>query len=300
MYGGLFSQENSVYLLTADGDMAPGARQLDFRKSIDNGASWTSAIRITEAGSSVFRARVVASGTYVHVVGMGSPTPQGSVLYFRSTEDGATWEAPVTLASNLGPYGGGQTVAVDGATVHVAYTQAVDGPGAGPTLYIRSTDHGGSWSSPVVIGESSTETSRQARVQLVAKNGHVFACWQREAAPLAPLLADRLGYNRSSDGGMTWGTAQVLPGDSGVDRNHQHVWMSPNGGVHLLWRIGNGPADPAGYMLSPDHGSSWGQSAIAVDTQGLNHPWSLVADDNAAHVLTGPDDSMQYARRVLR
>jgi hypothetical protein len=304
MYGGLFAQGDSVFLITAPSDMASsasaGGTQLAFRKSIDNGITWIPPVGITTPGQSVFRVRIAANGNYVHVVGAGDPQPQGSVLYFRSTNGGATWDAPVVLASNLGEYGGGQTVAVDGSSVHVAYTTAINGVGAGPTSYIRSTDNGTTWTAPISIGESSAESNRQARVQLAAVDGRVFACWQREGPFTgAPLPPDRIGYNRSTNGGATWLTAQILPGDAGVDRNHQHVWMASGGGVHLLWRIGNTSADPAGYMYSTNYGASWGPSMVAVDTGALNHPWNIVADNVAAHVLTGPDGSMQYARRVL-
>ena len=238
MYGGLYSEGDNVYLVTAPADMASsasvGGRQLDFRRSTSNGASWTSPIRITKPGQSVFRVRVAANGKYVHVVSAGAPTPEGSVLYFRSTDGGATWDTPVVLASNLGVYGGGQTVAVAGAVVHVAYTTAKNGAGGGPTSYLRSTDNGSTWSSPVLIGENSAESSRQARVQLAAASGYVFASWQREGAFTgATLPPDRIGYNTSSNGGATWGVAKVLPDGSGINRNHQQVWMAPSGGGPL-------------------------------------------------------------------
>jgi hypothetical protein len=304
MYGGLFAQGDNVYLVTADDDMASsasvGGRQLDFRKSTDNGTTWNPPIRLTTPGQPVYRVRIAASGNYVHVVGTSGPVPDASVVYFRSSNGGVSWDAPVTLASDLGEYGGGQTVAVDGAIVHVAYTTVVNGAGGGPTLYIRSTDNGSTWRSPVVIGENSAESSRQARAQLAAADGRVFACWQREGAFTgAPLPPDRIGYNRSADGGATWGGAQILPGDIGINRNHQHVWMASGGGVHVLWRIGDTSSDPAGYTYSPDYGATWEASAIAVNTGEINHPWSLVANGVAVHALTGPDGNMQYARRFF-
>lgn len=304
MYGGLFAQGDTVYLLTAPDDMASsataGGRQLDFRRSIDNGVNWSSPVRITTPGQSVFRVRIAASGDYVHVAGAGDPLPDGSVLYFRSVNGGVSWDAPVVLASNLGEYGGGQTVAVDGATVHVAYTTAMNGVGGGPTSYIRSVDNGETWSSPVSIGEASMESSRQARVQIAAAGGRVFAIWQREGEFTgAPVPPDRIGYNRSLNGGVTWETAEILPEDTGVNRNHQHVWMTASGGVHVLWRIGNSNSDPAGYMYSGDYGATWGPSMEAINTGAINHPWNIVADDASAHVITGPDTNMQYASRCI-
>jgi hypothetical protein len=52
-------------------------------------------------------------------------------------------------------------------------------------------------------------------------------------------------------------------------------------------------------MHSPDFGATWGPSTVAVDTGALNHPWNIVADGVAAHVLTGPDGAMQYANRFV-
>ncbi len=304
MYGGFYAEGDALYLITAPSDMASsagaGGTQLDFRRSLDNGATWSAPLRITTAGQGIFRTRIVASGSFVHVVGTSAPTTDASVVYIRSTTGGASWSAPRTLASGLGAYGGGQTVAVDGAIVHVAYTTAMSGVGAGPTSYIRSTDDGVTWSAPVIIGESSAESSRQARVQLAAAGGRVFAVWQREGSFTgAPLPPDRIGYASSSTAGVSWSAARVLPRDTGVDRNHQHVWMAPGGGVHLLWRIGSTTADPAGAMDSYDLGDTWGPSLVAVDSGGLNHPWAIVADDASVHVLTGPDTAMLYARRAL-
>lgn len=161
------------------------------------------------------------------------------------------------MASSLGSYGGGQTIAVDGATVHLAYTATRGGPGAGDTMYRRSTDHGATWSPAVFIGEASANSDRQARVQLEADSGRVFASWQREASVSGgALLADRLGYNTSEDGGVTWSTARILPFHTGVDRNHQQTWMTPGGDVYLIWRHGDTADDPTGYLYSSDYGQT--------------------------------------------
>lgn len=298
MYGGLVAQGDELLLITGDDDLASGPRQLDFRRSTDSGRTFGAPVRITTPSQPIFRARIGVSGTTVHVVGTASPTTSGVVVYFRSTDSGRTWETPRVLASDLGPYGGGQTVAVDGDTVHVGYTLAVDGPGGGPALYIRSTDGGRTFSAPVDIGEPG---ARQARVQIVAADGHVFVCWQREASMTGlPVPADRLGYNRSADGGVTWAGAVILPGDTGVDRNHQQVWMSSGGDVHFLWRHGDTTADPAGYLRSRDYGATWEPRLFAVDTGEINHPYAIVADADAVHVLTAPLGRMLYARRPLR
>lgn len=249
MYGGLAAEGDTVFLITASSDMASsagsGGLPLSFRKSTDNGATWTTPVSVTT--TPIFRARIAARGAYVHVAGVSNPTSNPTYWYFRSTNGGTTWSA-FALASNLGTYGGGQTIAVDASTgtVHVAYTDANGSVGAGPTWYRRSTDNG-----------------------------------------------------------ATWGTAQVLPGDTGIDRNHHHVWLAPGGGVHVIWRHGDSGDtvnDPCGYLRSTDYGATWGVRSFAIDTTatlGANHPWSVVANANAVHVLAGPSGTMQLASRPL-
>ena len=311
MYGGFSALGDTLYLVTADNDMASsataGGRLLQFRRSDNNGDTWTGPVAVNSGASLIFRGRVAAYQDYVHFVGVSGPTSGSgaSLWYFRSTNRGDMWSA-TPLASGLGTYGGGQTVAVDGATVHVGYTDANGSIGAGPTLYIRSADNGATWSTPVTIGESTTASSRQARVQITAADGHVFACWQREPAMSGGTLPpDRIGYNTSSDGGLTWGMARVLAEDAGIDRNHQHVWMAPGGGVHIIWRHGDSGDtidDPAGYKESRDYGETWLPRVIAVDTTatlgGANHPWAIVANGTSVHALTGPTP-MQYVHRAV-
>jgi hypothetical protein len=309
MYGGLAADGDNVYLITSDDDMASsasvGGRSLSFRKSVDDGATWSAPVQVTT--TPIFRARIVAKGSFVHVAGMGNPTLNPTYWYFRSTNGGMTWAA-TALATNLGTYGGGQTIAVDPmtGTLHTAYTDANGSIGAGPTWYRRSTDNGATWSPPLSIGENTTQSSRQARVQLAAADGRVFVCWQREPSVSGGTLpADRIGYNRSTDDGQSWGTAQVLPGDTGVERNHQHIWMASGGGVHIVWRhgdSGDSTPDPAGYLFSPDYGASWSPRTFAIDTTatlGANHPWSIVANASGVHVLTGPSGGMQLSSKPV-
>jgi hypothetical protein len=50
----------------------------------------------------------------------------------------------------------------------------------------------------------------------------------------------------------------------------------------------------------PDPYKTWSESTIAFDTEGANHPYSIVANEHAAHLLTGPLDQMVHSRLELR
>ena len=130
---------NSNIMWVADGITGSGVG--DFWKSTDNGKTWSQAIRITNGSTDIYRARIVASGSYVHVAGQGNLS-NGFYAYFRSQDGGKTWVAPKILVDSLGPYGGGQAIASDNNLVHGTYTKVEEGVGGGHQYYMHSTDNG--------------------------------------------------------------------------------------------------------------------------------------------------------------
>ncbi len=299
-YGGLYALGDAVCLLTAAGDMGPSSQPLDFRKSTNNGASWSNAIRITAPGQELRRANIVAVGNTVHVFGgqSGAGGYGTGIYYFRSTNSGASWEPGKLLYANADA---SARMAVDGTTVHVCFgAKLTTNSFGGRSSYMRSTDNGQTWSDAVFIGEDSVESKVQARQQIGAADGHVFAIWQREPIIFGGTLpADRLGYSRSDDGGLTWTGPKLLPNDTGVNREHHQIWMLPGGTMHVAWTHGapDVPSSPTGYMYSPDYGTNWSRTEIAISTMNAaNLPHGIVADTNWVHIIAEPGAGT-YARR---
>ena len=299
-YGGLYAVGDSVYLLTAAGDMGATSQPLDFRKSTDNGASWSNPIRITLPGQEIRRANIVAAGNTVHVFGgqSGAGGYGTGIYYFRSTNGGANWDPGKLLYANADA---SARMAVDGTTVHVCFgAKLATNSFGGRSSYMRSTDNGQTWSDPVSIGEDSAESNVQARQQIGAADGRVFAIWQREPIIFGGTLPpDRLGYNRSDDGGLTWIGPKLLPNDAGVNRDHEQIWMLPGGTVHVAWTHGSpdDPSSPTGYMYSLDYGTNWSRTEIAISTMDAAHlPHGIVADTNWVHIIAEPGAGT-YARR---
>ena len=304
-YGGLFAVGDTVYLLTAAGDMGPSSQPLDFRKSTNNGATWSNPIRITRPGEEIRRANIVARASTVHVFGgqSGAGGYGTGIYYFRSTNDGVNWEPGVKLYAEADA---SARMAVDGNTVHASFGAKLSTNSfGGRTYHMRSTNNGASWSTPFFIGENSPESDVQARQQIAAADGRVFSMWQRErpfAGGLLPTI--RLGYNRSLDGGATWEGLNIVPGDkvlatdTNVIRDHHQIWMIPGGGLHVAWTHGppGDPSSPIGYVFSPDYGASWSEPEIAISSAGGGVPNGIVADENWAHLMVEP--GIYVRRRV--
>lgn len=162
---------------------------------------------------------------------------------------------------------------------------------------MRSTNNGTTWSGPLFIGENIPESDVQARQQIAAVDGRIFSMWQRER-PFAggPLPTERLGYNRSLNGGDTWTGLKLVPGDrilasdTNVIRDHHQIWMVPGGGLHVAWAHGppGDSATPLGYIFSSDYGATWTKPEIAIAAPGGSLPYGVMADDNWVHIVAEP------------
>jgi hypothetical protein len=296
-YGGLYSVGDTVYLLTAAGDIGAVSQPLDFRKSTNNGATWTNPIRITQPGQEIRRAIIIASGNTVHVFG-GQSDANGygtGVFYFRSTNGGTNWDPGIKLFDQADA---SARMAVDGTNVHISFgAKVTTNSFGGRTTYMRSTNNGTTWGPPIFIGENTPESDVQARQQIAAADGRVFSMWQRERPSTGGALPTlRLGYNRSTDLGSTWLGLKLLPGDqilatdTNVIRDHHQIWMSSGGGLHVTWAHGppGDPSTPLGYIFSPDYGATWTAPEIAITSYGGGVPDGIVADDNWVHVMAEP------------
>ena len=115
------------------------------RKSTDTGQTWTARGRMTSPIE-----RTAPSGTFLRLASgtllAASPDNPGTIQFYRSTDDGATWTTVHTGPIGQAPMGS-QGWAVDPATGHVYYGEYQSTIDATETLVrvYRSTDDGATW-----------------------------------------------------------------------------------------------------------------------------------------------------------
>jgi hypothetical protein len=193
-----------------------GISKVFFTRSSDRGATWATprALREDQA-CPCCRTGVAATADgqlYVSWRNVFDGDVR-DVVVAKSADAGATWQEPVRPRADGWVYPGcphaGPAMALgpDGA-VHIAWWTGKGGEAG--VWYAKSTDGGASFThTPIAVGERS----QPAHVQLaVGADSSVYLAWD-DGLDVRPTVT----FRRSTDGGRTWLSAQVLsaPGTAG-------------------------------------------------------------------------------------
>lgn len=234
-------------------------------KTTNGGTSWTAPTTVSpfkfNQGSVVF---VDGFGT-VHVTYIAFSKGKNVVAYSRSSDGGNTFATKVLATVNAipSPLPGATfrvnsfpAFALDGSSLHVVWSNW-NGSDA-DVVYIRSTDGGTSWTSPVTVAGGAGD---QFFPWIAAKGSKVFASWF-DRAIANDSYTTRLAA--SSDSGVSWSAAQALSSASSnvQDGNafrfptcvfsfigdYSGIAVGSDGVAHPIWtdiRIGNDTATTA-------------------------------------------------------
>ena len=153
---------------------ATGNDQIYYKKSTDNGETWTASKRLTwTSGDTWYPAMTVTSSGDIHVV-WDDDTPGNKEIYYKkSTDGGDTWTASkrITWTPGASMYSG---IAVDSTgQLHVVWYENVSGNNE--IYYSRSTDGGASWSP----GQRLTWNSGSSTFPAISADtsGNVHMVW---------------------------------------------------------------------------------------------------------------------------
>lgn len=264
--------------------------------SVDGGVSWKKrgvpAPRDdAEAARGMFAAGVAGNGAVVvlstgHANTISTKNGWGPVTptwISRSLDGGKTWTIDKTSFPRgpdgkvLNPFGD-ILIGKDGALLVAVYgdTHAVG------TLVFRSSDHGGTWTSPARI---SKEKGTNETALLHLGNGKWLAAARNQGTDLYV----------SNDDGLTWSHRPVGPDPQGRiagDNQHPAHFLRLPSGIIILTYGNRTKHSGVDARFSRDQGQTWSEPYRVIDCSGdLGYPSSVERADG--QVVTA-----YYASRV--
>jgi hypothetical protein len=198
---------NNVYIVWEDD--TSGNFEILYRRSTDGGANFGATINLSNNAGVSANPAIALSGNNVYVIWQDDTPGDGDILYRRSTDGGASFDATINLSNNAGtstiPF-----VAASGNNVYIVWED--DTSGNFEILYRKSTDGGASFDATVNLSNNAGFSAAPA---IAVSGDNLYVVWHdNNDTPVNEIL-----YRRSSDGGASFNAVINLSNNAGSSNN---------------------------------------------------------------------------------
>ena len=256
-------------------DSTPGTDEIYFRRSDDGGSTWSTVQRLTwNSGESMCPTIAVDSSAVIHIAWMDYAPANDEVYYMKSANGGASWSAPKrltwTATSSFYP------VIASYSNTHVHVVWYDDIAGNPDVYYKRSWDGGSTWGTTKRLTANSGWSCYP--VAAADSTNGVHIAWHDDTSGNQEIY-----YDKSPDGGSTWGTVHRLTWTSGWSY-YPVLAVDPNDHIHLVWYDDTPGNSEVYYRSSSNGGTTWSTSqrltwmsgssvfpALAIDSSDTRH-----------------------------
>ena len=274
-------------------DFRVGYLQVGHAATFDRGQTWvveTLFVEPTYNWDSDPGLTVDANGNFFAIIlSFNSTSEPDGYFIFESTDKGRTWSAPRTVINQVpGVFEDKELIACDRTSspyqgnLYVTWARfyAID------IMNTRSTNRGFNWSTPVPVSDASS--SYQWPVPAVGPSGDLYIAW---------CASNAIRFDRSTDGGLTFGTDRTIQSIYSMSRNlkggliatYSYPAMdvditggSYNGNIYIAFMDNGTDGFPDMYVTkSTDRGQTW-SARRRINDDPLNnridqfHPWLTV------------------------
>lgn len=266
----------------------------------NQGSNWTGYDNPPFGTNSGDPASVISLNGYFYEGYITNASGQG---VSRSTDNGATWTSSVvgTVPGSSDLLDKNHMTADKSPSspyknrVYVAYTEFISGSANENQIVVKySSDNGTTWSAGVNVSTGANAGSHNQGVNLsTGPNGEVYAIWAvYDNWAVGSYGEDGIGFNVSTDGGATWGTAKRIytAANFGIrgnltSKNSIRVSSFPsmavdrsggprNGYIYCAWaQVGVAPAgtDPDIVTIRSTNGGATWTTPVRVNDDAVSN-----------------------------
>ena len=261
----------NVFVVWADD--TPGNSEILFRRSLDNGATWKSAMQLTNTSGYSDDPTVALSGANVYVV-WEDETPGNSEIYFlQSSDSGATWKSAKRLTNNAGD-SEFPRIAARGGNIYVMWVD--DTPGNEEIFFRRSPDYGATWQSAKRMTNSY---GYSAQPGIAADGANVYLSWYDDTTGSAQIY-----FRRSANWGLSWEAAKQVS-SSGSSSDPAIAAAGDGATVYLAGRSDSTGNQEIHFIRSDDNGATWGGHKQITHTAGYSNMPSIAASGDDVYLV---------------
>jgi hypothetical protein len=243
---------------------------LRFVRSSDGGKTWSTPATITddsEFGSHNFHALHAAADGTLLVTWLGSAEDGLSTVYLTSSSDhGSTWAGRKRITpTEACPCCRTAIATGPGGSVFVGWR--IVNPGSVRDIVVaRSTDHGQTFSDPVVVHDDGwvyPGCPHAGPSMQVDEQGRLHVAWWTGKEGIAGVH-----YARSDDGGKTFGTYSPLGVAEFSAPAHVQLALGPDNAVLVAWDDGTVATPEVVLRISHDGGATF-DAAMPLSDDGV-------------------------------
>jgi hypothetical protein len=285
---------SGTHVYAAWAEKGPGGSAVHFRRSTDEGASWTPAQRLSGLAEPAGFLRMAVSGSRVYVVWSAQGTAPGTVqTWMRASTDGGATFGP-TLAVPLPSL---KVVAAEGESLYVVTESkaAYDHSEAADILFTASHDGGRTW-APV----QDVNGTDYGGLQVLARGDRVYLLWGTAGSSTDDIPR----FRESADRGATFGPVVRLAGDD--DNVDTDLLVLQGDRLHFVWShcTGHHLTETCHVSLrtQPGPGQPFGPARVLSETAVRAVTPDVAVDGAALHVVwtEGPNtrENLVYRRSL--
>ena len=268
---------NQVHIVWMD--RRDGNNELYYKRSNNNGNTWSDDVRLTNNGSNSEYPSMALDFQTLQLVWNDDRDGQNEIYYKRSINGGLSWTGDIRITNQAGD-SFKPSIAISDTLVHVVWEDLRNG--TSEIFYKNSTNKAMTWGNDTKLSNSTTDCYSPC----ISANGDIaFATWDDNRTANSEIYG-----RRTINGGVSWSADANYTNTGGDSYDAFHAFSGTY--MSMIFTESNNN-DPDIYLkFSSDAGLTWNNFINSIDVNFSDSGQPFLAIEGAAvHVLYQDDNN---------